>query len=31
MKRGFPDKNMHGGTLSDVKIIYSNGESEIIK
>lgn len=31
MKSGFPDKNMHGGTSSPVKVIYSNKKSEIIK
>lgn len=31
MKRGFPRDNMQGGTLSTIKVIYSNGESENIK
>ncbi len=31
MGQGFPDKNMQGGTKSPVKVIYSNGESELIK
>ena len=31
MKSGFPDRNMHGGTSSPVKVIYSNGKREILK
>lgn len=31
MGQGFPDENMEGGTEGSVKVIYSNGESELVK
>lgn len=31
MKAGFPQENEHGGTKTPLKVIYSNGQSEVLK